>query len=158
MITGLSLAPSRRPPQAATGSSVRSPPSRCGRVVLPPLVIGVPAAFRKQAIDIGQRAVETNEEPQPFGVCLARPAPVPGLTARVARVEPDAPQRLPAAMRASLNIAPVFVLLADRRTTVGAMIFHRARLRRCVRIGTTLSVGGGLTIRSSSFATACNAA
>jgi hypothetical protein len=61
-------------------------------------------------------------------------------------------------MRASLNVAPVFVLLADRRTTVGAMIFHRARLRRFVCIGTTLSVGGGLTVCSTSFATACNAA
>ena len=144
------------PSQAATCSSVRSPP--VGWVVLPPLLIGVPAAFRKQAVDIGQRAIATNEEPQPFGVLLTRPEPVPRLTARVAGIESDAPRRLPTAMRAPLNIAPVFVLLADRRTTVGAMIFHRGRLRRCVRIGTTLSVGGGLTIRSSSFATACNAA
>jgi hypothetical protein len=126
--------------------------------VIPSLLIGVPAAFRKQAVDIGQRAVATNEEPQPFGVRLARPAPVPRLTARVARVEPDAPQRLPAAMRASLNIAPVLMLPADGHATVGAMIFHRARLRRCVRIGTTLSVGGALTIRLTSFATGCNAA
>jgi len=54
-------------------------PTRCGWVVLPSLLIGVPAAFRKQAVDIGQRAVATVEEPQqPFGVRLARPAPSHG--------------------------------------------------------------------------------
>src|SRR5262249_31380517 len=95
-----------------------------------------------------------------YGVAryMDAPAFLPRLMARVARVEPDAPQRLPAALRASLNIAPVSLLLADRRTTVGAKIFHRARLRRRVRIDTTLAVGGGLTIRSTSFATACNTA
>jgi hypothetical protein len=90
------------------------------------LLIGVPAAFRKQAVDIGQRAIATNEEPQPFRVCLTRPATVPRLTARIAGIESDAPQRLPTPMRAPLNIAAFLVLLADRRTTVGAMIFHRA--------------------------------
>jgi hypothetical protein len=132
------------PPQAATGSSVRSLPSRCGWVVLPSLLIGVPAAFRKQAVDIGQRAVATNEEPQPFGVSLARPAPVPRFATGIVRIEPDALQRLPAAMRTAFHVTPFLVLLADRRTTVGAMISHPARLRRCVRIGTTLSVGSGL--------------
>jgi hypothetical protein len=89
------------------------------------LLIGVPAAFRKQAVDIGQRAVATNEEPQPFGVRLTRPAPVPRLTARVAWVEPDAPQRLPAAMRASLNIAAFLVLLAETDAAIRTgMVFH----------------------------------
>src|SRR5262249_15272551 len=90
---------------------------------------------------------------------VSQPIQVPTerLTARVARLEPDAPQRLPAAMRASLNIAPVSVLLADRRTTVGALIL-RVVLRRCVPIDPRLAAGGGLTIRSTSFATACNAA
>jgi hypothetical protein len=90
------------PQQAATGSSVRSPHTRCGWVVLPSLLIGVPAAFRKQAVDIGQRAVATNEEPQPFGVRLARPAPVSRFATGIVRIEPDAPQRLPAAMRISV--------------------------------------------------------
>jgi hypothetical protein len=54
------------------------------------LLIGVPAAFRKQAVDVGQRAVAADEEPEAFAIHMF----------------------------------------------------------------TTLSLGGGLTIRSTSFATA----
>ena len=103
---------------------MRSPPAGCRWVVLPPLLLGVPAAFRKQAGDIWQRAVATNEEPQPFGVRFARPAPVPRLAAQVVRIKSEAPQCLSAAMWASLNVAPVLMLHADRNTAVGAMIFH----------------------------------
>jgi hypothetical protein len=35
------------------------------------LLIGVPAAFRKQAVDIGQRAVAADEEPEAFAIRLA---------------------------------------------------------------------------------------
>src|SRR5262249_3233089 len=135
------------------------PPAHCGWVVLPSLLIGVPAAFRKQAVDIGQRAVAADEEPKAFGVRLARPAPVPRLAAWVIGVEPDAPQGLPPAMRTGLHVTPVLVLLADRRTTVGTgVVFHRARSCRGGRMFTTLSLDGGLTIRSTSFAIACSAA
>jgi hypothetical protein len=112
--------------------SVRSPPARCGRVVLPPLHLGVPAAFRKQAVDIGKRAVAADEEPEAFAIRLARPASVPRFATGIVRIEPGAPQRLPAAVWASLNVASVLVLLAERHATVGATIFHRVRLHRCV--------------------------
>jgi hypothetical protein len=114
------------------------------------LLIGIPAAFRKQAVDIGQRAVATNEEPQPFGVRLARPAPVPRFATGIVRIEPDAPQRLPAAMRTAFHVTPVLVLLADGHTTVGTgVVFHLGRSRRRGRMFRTLSLGGGLTIRST---------
>jgi hypothetical protein len=113
------------PSQAATGSSVRSPPTRCGWVVLPSLLIGVPAAFRKQAVDIGQRAVAADEEPEAFAIRLAWPAPVPRFAARIAGVEADTAQGLAAAVRAALNVAAVKVLAAERDATVGtAFVFH----------------------------------
>ena len=95
------------------------------QVRLPPLPLGVPDAFRKQAIDIGQRAVAVDEKPKPLAVRLSGPAAIPPLTASVGRIEPDAPQGLAAAMRAPLNVAPIPVLLADSGTTVWASVaFH----------------------------------
>jgi hypothetical protein len=94
--------------------------------MLPPLPLRIPAALSEQAVDIGQRAVAIDEEPETFAVRLTGPLAVPRLAARVVRLEAEAPECLPAAMRASLNVAPVLVLLADGHAAVGT-VFHRAR-------------------------------
>jgi hypothetical protein len=66
-------------------------PPISGRFVLPPLLIRVPAAFHEQAVGVGEPTVTADEEPKAFAVRLARPASIPRLTARVARIESDAP-------------------------------------------------------------------
>jgi len=90
------------------------------------LPLGVPDTIGKQAIDIGQRAVAVDEEPEAFAVRFSGPFAVPRLPARVVRIEPDAAQCLPATVRAPLNVAAVLVLLADTGTAVGTG-FRRAR-------------------------------
>src|SRR5262249_41662298 len=83
------------------------------------------------------------------------PAPVPRFATAIVRIEPDAPQCLPAAMRTAFHVTPVLVLLADGHTTVGTgVVFHLGRSRRRGRMFTTLSLGGGVTFRSTAFATA----
>ena len=79
----------------------------------PLLQFRVPAAFGKRAIDIGQRAVAADNEPE--------------LAARVARIEADAAQRLPPTVRTAFDVAPVLVLLADPRAAVGTgLVNYRA--------------------------------
>lgn len=58
---------------------------------LPPLLVGVPDALAKQAIEVGETAIAPNEKPEPFGVRLARPLAIPYFTAGIVRIEPDAP-------------------------------------------------------------------
>ena len=95
------------------------------RLVFPALAFRVPATFGKQPIDIWERAVAADEEPEAFAIRLARPAPVPWSTAGIVWVEPDAPQRLPTAMRASLNVAAVLVLLAETDAAIRTgVMFH----------------------------------
>jgi hypothetical protein len=58
-------------------------------------------------------------------------------------VEPDTPQRLPAAMRTAFHVAPVLVLPAESDAAIRAVVeYHRARLLCCGCIGTTLLVRG----------------
>ena len=95
--------------------------------LLPPLAIGIPNAFRKQAIDVGQRAVATDKEAEALAICLARPFAGPRLAARIVRIESDAAECLPAAMRTTLNVATVLVLAADACAAIGAgLLNHRA--------------------------------
>ena len=98
-------------------------------VLSPTLPFGVPNTLGKEAIEVWERAVAADEEPEAFGVLLAGPASVPRLTARVIRIEPDAPECLPAAMRTAFHVAPILVLLAESGITVGAgLVNHRAPL------------------------------
>jgi hypothetical protein len=53
------------------------------RFVLPPLLIRLPAAFREQAVEVGEPTVTADEEPKALAVRLARPASVPPAMARV---------------------------------------------------------------------------
>jgi len=102
-----------------------SPP--CGGwVVLPPLLLRVPAAFGEQAVQVRQRAVAVDEESKVFTVGLARPLARPRLAARIIRIETVAAKRLPAAMRTAFHVAAVLVLLADRHAAIGT-VFHRGR-------------------------------
>jgi hypothetical protein len=117
------------------------PPPPGGRIVLP-LRLGVPAAFGKEAIDNGQRAVAADEEPEAFAVCFAWPFARPRLAARIVRVEADAAECLPAAMRAPFHVASVLVFLADSRAAIGT-VFHRVRSRGRVRMFTTFDPVGG---------------
>ena len=75
----------------------------------------------------GRRAVAVDEESEAFAVGLTGPLAVPRLAARVVRIEPDAPQCLPATVRTPFHVAAVLVLLADTGTAVGTG-FHRARI------------------------------
>ena len=73
--------------------------------------------------------VAGDEETETFTIGLARPFPSPRFTARVVRVEPDAPECLPAAMRTAFHVAPILVLLAESGITVGSgLVNHRAPL------------------------------
>ena len=136
-------------------------PFDAGGPLLPPLPLWVPVTFREQAIEVGERRVAADEEPEAFAVRLARPPAVPCLTARIVRVEMRASQRLPTAVRTAFYVAPVLVLLADTGTTVGTGFCccrHCARLRRRVcGIATTFSVVGGWTICSMRSASRSNA-
>jgi len=97
--------------------------------LFPPLPFRVPNTLRKETVDIRQRAVAGDEETETFTIGLARPFPSPRFTARVVRVEPDAPECLPAAMRTAFHVAPILVLLAESGITVGAgLVNHRAPL------------------------------
>jgi hypothetical protein len=97
-----------------------------GGSLLAALPLRVPDALRKQAIEVGEVTVTIDEEPEAFAVRLPGPLAGPRFAARVVRVEPDAPQCLPAAMRTALHIAPVLVLPTERHAAVGTGVaFHR---------------------------------
>jgi hypothetical protein len=108
-----------------------SPPYRA-QVRLPLLPLGVPDAFRKQAVDIGQQAVAVDEEPESLAVRLARPPARPRFAARVSGVEADTAKRLCAAMWTAFNVAPCGVLLADPCAAVGAGVIFHLQLRSFV--------------------------
>ena len=82
----------------------------------------------KQAVEVGGPTVAADEEPQAFAVRLARPLPIPCLTARVICIEPGAAECLPAAMRTAFHVAAVLVLLADTggavETSIVLHCFH----------------------------------
>jgi hypothetical protein len=94
------------------------PPLLSGRLVLPPLCVRVPAAFGEQPVDVRKVTVAADKEAQPCAVGLSRPLAIPRLAACVIRIEPDAPQSLPAAMRTALDVAAVLVLLTDARPAI----------------------------------------
>lgn len=97
--------------------------------LFPPLPFRVPNTLRKETVDIRQRAVAGDEETETFTIGLARPFPSPRFTARVVRVEPDAPECLPAAMRTAFHVAPVLVLTAESDAAIRALVeYHRAHL------------------------------
>jgi hypothetical protein len=57
--------------------------------------------------------------PKRLQIVLARPLAIPRLPPRIIRVEVQAAQCLPAAMRTALNVAVRAMALADRRAAVG---------------------------------------
>jgi hypothetical protein len=59
--------------------------------LLPPLLVGIPDALAKQAVQVGEGAIAPDEKPEPFGVRLARPLAIPYFTARIVLIEPVAP-------------------------------------------------------------------
>ena len=70
----------------------------------PPLRIGIPNAVPEQPIQIGKVWITVAVEAQAFAVFLARPFPIPHLPPRIIRVEVQAAQCLPAAMRTAFNV------------------------------------------------------
>jgi hypothetical protein len=69
--------------------------------------------------------VAANEESEAFAVRFTRPLSCPRFATGIVRVEPDAPQRLPATVRAPLNIAAFLVLLAETDAAIRTgVVFH----------------------------------
>ena len=66
---------------------------------LPTSGVGIPNAVREQPIQVGEVPVTVDEEVQALAIVLARPLAVPHLPPRIVRVEVQAPERLPAAIR-----------------------------------------------------------
>jgi hypothetical protein len=130
---------------------VPPPPPYRTHVGFPPLPVLIPDTLGEQVVDIGQRAVSVDEEPEALAIGLSRPLAVPRLAARVVRIEPDAAKPLPAAMRTAFHVAAVLVLFADSRPAIRT-VFHRARSHRRVRLFTTLDPVGGWTLRSTKAA------
>ena len=63
--------------------------------------------FREQAIEVGERRVAANEEPEAFAVRLARPPAVPCLTARTVRADRQGGNaRIPAPANRSADSVP----------------------------------------------------
>jgi hypothetical protein len=69
----------------------------------------------------GKSGVTVDEEAQAFAIVLARPLAVPRLTPRIVGVEMQAPERLPAAMVTSFDVAARAMALADRRAAIRAL-------------------------------------
>ena len=98
------------------------PPLLSRRLVLPPLCVRVPTAFGEEPVDVRKGAVAADEEAEPFAVGLARPFAGPRLAARVTSIEADTAERLSAAVRASLYVASIVVLLTDACAAVGTAV------------------------------------
>ena len=65
------------------------------------MLVRVPDALAKQAVEVGEGTVAADEKPQAFGIRLARPF----ATARIVRIEPNAPERRVSAMGTAFNVA-----------------------------------------------------
>jgi hypothetical protein len=103
---------------------------------LPPLCVGIPNTVGEQTIQIGKIWVTVVVEAQAFAIFLARPFAIPHLPPRIIRVEVQAAQRLPAAMRTAFNVAPLAMALADGRTAIRAW----SELLECFGTVCTLSL------------------
>ena len=88
---------------------------------LPTSRVGIPDAIREQSVQIGKVGITVDEEVQAFAIVLARPLAVPRLTPRIVGVEMQAPERLPAAMVTSFDVAARAMALADRRAAIRAL-------------------------------------
>ena len=104
--------------------------------LLPPLLVRVPDALPKQAVEVGEGTVAADEKPQAFGIRLARPFAIPHLTARIVRIEPNAPERRVSAMGTAFNVASDLVLPSDRHSAVGTGVVFCARFRRAFACST----------------------
>jgi hypothetical protein len=69
---------------------------------------------------IGKVRITVDEEAQAFAIIFARPLAIPRLPSRIVRVEVRTAERLPAAMRATLDVASGAMAFAGRRTAIRA--------------------------------------
>jgi hypothetical protein len=74
---------------------------------LPTLRIGVPNTIREQSIQIWKVLVPVDEKIEAFAIFLTRPFSIPHSPTRIATVKMGATKRLPPAVRAWFNVAPV---------------------------------------------------
>jgi len=108
---------------------------------LPTLRVGIPNTVAEQPIQIGKVWITVDEEVQAFAIVLTGPLAIPRLPPRIIRVEVRAPQRLPAAMRATFNVAARAMAFADGRAAIETCCEYLAHAccrtwmkRNCLRI------------------------